>query len=306
MNITDTAKNEHTYIRNRMRVIFNMEGYNLNVTINECPGDYKVVVCNYYYESFEVTSDGHITKVLQNPKFDNILIDMNNFFHELELTKPAAKLFIKLLGFIPFFKDPIKNYDTRGEIIDAVCDNRLHVTHVPKCQPMPVTMTEFLGVQIPKALVNRMQTYVGLKDSIGEEEFTIAHIPEVFHPHLTTALEKLNRRAKYTVNDLAVYNFLGFLDMFMCDPMCICEDELIPDTINDVALKGYIGEQPQIMFEYSERDIDLDNPLLTNSMIELLPSYKKLASVRRNAVDIKIMQVYFDNIKVRSDNITKK
>jgi len=222
---------------------------------------------------------------------------MNNFFHGYWLTEPAAKLFIKLIGFIPFFKDSISDYDTRGEVIDALCDKSLYVTHVPKCQPVPVIMTEFLGVQIPKAFVNYMQTYVDLKDSIGEEEFTIAYIPSVFRPHLTTALEKLNdRRAKYTVNDLAVYNFLGFLDMFMRNPVCICEDELIPYTVNDIALRGYIGEQNEIVFRYEKCDIDLNNSLLTNSMIELLPEYKRLASVKRDPVDIKIMQVYLENI----------
>lgn len=282
-----------------MKVIFNMEGYDLNATINECPGEYENIVCNYYNESFVVTSDGHITKELQNPKFDDIVIDMNNFFHGLELTEPAAKLFIKLIGFIPFFKEYEKDYyiHTRGIIMDTVYDKRLHVTHVPKCQSMPVTMTEFLGVQIPKAFMNHMQTYMDLKDSIIKEEFTIAYIPSEFLPHLTTALEKLNDRcANYTVNDLAVYNFLGFLDMFMRDPVCICEDELIPCTVNDIALKGYIGEQVEIVFEYSECDIDLNNPFLTNNMIELLPGYKKLASAKHSAVDIKILQVYFDNI----------
>jgi len=59
---TNTAKNERVDIKNRMRVTFNIEDYDLNVVIRECPGDYENIVCNYYYESFKVTSDGHITK----------------------------------------------------------------------------------------------------------------------------------------------------------------------------------------------------------------------------------------------------
>lgn len=215
--------------------------------------------------------------------------ELMSFCKDCVLTYSLIEMFIIALGFVPLYMK-FENRRYTGEKFES--------TEEFYARRKPVTMIKFMDVQIPKVIYDRMSTAVTLTQDTGAV-LTLDDIPENLKPHIGDALRALNKSRKYsfTIENMAVYDFLGLLDTlaewsFGVSGMFINGDEVIELTLENALKAGFTMKDARSV-PYSFRNAHKhvrDLTLINNNIMKLLKPYQKLKSLTKgmkfNEIDI--------------------
>jgi hypothetical protein len=152
--------------------------------------------------------------------------------------------FLDLFGFVPIAGDCI------GYGISNVM---LKVSSFDEYKRVETVYTNFIGVRVPLAFTNMMETVQGMKFACPKDEFTIDHIPEELLCTAQESIQKLNTEngeVNLTNADIKLYNFLGMVKLLelIGVSVFISGDALLVRTLANTIQAGYFDDAPLIKF----------------------------------------------------------
>jgi hypothetical protein len=201
--------------------------------------------------------------------------ELTEFCKSGTLTYSVIEMFISALGFVPLHRLGCYVGEQFASMEDFYARRK------------PVTMINFLGVQIPEVIYKHMTTAVALAADTGEM-LTLDHIPEHLKSYVKDALRALNKSNRYsfTIENMAVYDFLGLLDsLVQWGPSCIISGDKIVELTPQAALRaGYVVKDVRSIpysFKNAHKHIR-DKTLINDNIIKLLEPYKRLKERTKN------------------------
>lgn len=184
---------------------------------------------------------GNTTWIDTSEQFYN---DAVNYVRGKSISRELFHRFLDLFGFVPI-PDSCIGY--------SISNVLLKVNSFDEYKRMETVYTDFIGIRIPLAFTNIMETVQGMKFACPEDEFTIDHIPEDLVCTAQDSIQKLNTEngeVNLTNADIELYNFLGMVKLleFMDVPVFIHGDTLLPRTLVNTVRAGYFDDAPLIKF----------------------------------------------------------
>jgi len=269
-----------------------IDGYGENHIINDIakPFNIKIEVGSRPMCYLDVYHD-NIHIITHSPTWNNIAYIKWFCDHPKDVpNKENIKYFIKILGFVPYYK-MINEERKFYQVIEYPPSN-------------PETFTIFMGIKLMTAIVNFMELATGMKESIGTNNIELDYFPEHLRPHVMQALEKLS--APYgvgsaNIQDLAVYNFLGILHLFEMQKVFIYNNTFY--EYNGINVAQYSpNKHPTILHYKYTIDLyagaNLDN-FITNDIYRLTELYQKLKKQysKLNTHEANIMKLFLYDYK---------
>lgn len=251
----------------------------IKYTIRDCPLESKttltleLIVSNKKSYNIVLNTGNEYNRISFKANSD-LVNELNEFCRDGKLTYTIIEMFIASLSFVPLSTTKVVTCNSMDEFY---------------AKRKPVTMIDFLGTQIPKALYEHMHTAITLAEDVGGM-LTLDDIPEHLKPHAKDAMRALNKSNRYafTIENMAVYDFLGLLDTLAewgtKKGVFIDGDEIKPLTRENAFNAGYVIEDTRsvpYIFSNAHKHIR-DKKLLNSNIIRLLEPYKRLKELTRN------------------------
>jgi hypothetical protein len=180
----------------------------------------------------------------------------------------------RICGIIPFCYW-IREYRKGVSVFEYIPNIEYNTLEELELRRKPIEMIEFIDIQIPKAIYNKMKFVKKMTADTGECCITLEDFPEKIREHVLTAITKLSHVSRCKdcmLEDMAVYDFLEVLSIFRYDGLWFINgDKLIQHTMVNL-IKSGLFKCDKLAYVF-DKTIDKPHELLTDTIAEVHESY---------------------------------
>lgn len=254
--------------------------------IHDCPGVYNIIEFAWVDSKCTITrhgDNGPERTVVHNTKIPNTFIDFGT------VNKTTWKFFHKNLGYVPLYI--MKNNK-------LIYTPHTQYTSIEEIQALrkPIEFVKFMDYNIPKAIMNRMSVVCKMSEDLGESIHEVDFPPHL-EPFVRNTLEWLSvcheNNCDFTIEQMAVCDFLGLTDIFGTENGFVFNgDTMLPYSRANLLAAGILDDNYKIVcFNPDIKDIEHNNPLLTDTIVETTEEYEKLWKYAKSGIRLRAMQL---------------